>query len=65
MFNMKNKEISVEVDLSTLPCGVNGDLYFVSMEEDGGKSRFPNAQIVQRLRFVFFFLMPCLEHLNA
>lgn len=38
MFKLKNREFSVDVDVSNLPCGVNGALYFVEMEKDGGKS---------------------------
>lgn len=36
IFHMKNKEFSFEVELSTLPCGINAALYFVEMEADGG-----------------------------
>jgi len=36
MFNLKNKEFSFDVDVSTIGCGVNGALYFVEMPEDGG-----------------------------
>jgi len=36
MFRLKNREFSVDIDTSSLPCGVNGALYFVEMEEDGG-----------------------------
>ncbi len=42
MFHLKNKEFSFDVDVSTLPCGLNGALYFVAMDKDGGKSRNPN-----------------------
>lgn len=38
MFKLKNKEFSVTVDVSQLSCGLNGALYFVEMEEDGGLS---------------------------
>merc|ERR1712176_150347 len=31
-----------DVDVSQLPCGLNGALYFVEMEQDGGKSKYPN-----------------------
>ncbi|KAI0375167.1 cellobiohydrolaseI [Pilatotrama ljubarskyi] len=41
MFNMKNQEFTFDVDMSNLPCGLNGALYFVEMDADGGKSRFP------------------------
>lgn len=35
MFKMLNREISMEVDVSQLPCGLNGAIYFVEMAEDG------------------------------
>ncbi len=38
---MKNREFTFDVDVSTLPCGVNGALYLVEMQKDGGKS-YPN-----------------------
>lgn len=38
MFYLKNQEFSFEVDVSQLPCGLNGALYFVNMEKDGGMS---------------------------
>lgn len=41
MFNMKNQEITFDVDVSQLPCGLNGAVYFVEMDKDGGKARFP------------------------
>jgi cellulose 1,4-beta-cellobiosidase len=41
MFKLKNREFSVDVDVSNLPCGLNGALYFVEMEKDGGKSAHP------------------------
>ena len=36
MFYLLNKEFTFTVDVSELPCGLNGTLYFVEMEEDGG-----------------------------
>jgi len=42
MFKLKNKEFTFDVDVSQLPCGLNGALYFVAMDEDGGMSRFPS-----------------------
>ena len=36
-----NLEFTFDVDLSNLPCGLNGALYFVSMDADGGKKRYP------------------------
>jgi cellulose 1,4-beta-cellobiosidase len=41
-FNLLNNEFTFDVDVSNLPCGLNGALYFVSMDRDGGMSRFPN-----------------------
>lgn len=37
MFKLKGQEFTFDVDVSELPCGLNGALYFVAMEEDGGK----------------------------
>lgn len=42
MFKPKNQEFTFDVDVSKLPCGLNGALYFVEMEADGGKSKYPN-----------------------
>lgn len=40
-FKLKNREFTFDVDVSTLPCGLNGALYFVEMDADGGTSRYP------------------------
>ncbi|KAF9001244.1 family 7 glycoside hydrolase [Hymenopellis radicata] len=40
MFSLKNQEFTFDVDVSQLPCGLNGAVYFVSMDKDGGKSKF-------------------------
>ncbi|KAH9447026.1 hypothetical protein Pst134EA_029011 [Puccinia striiformis f. sp. tritici] len=42
MFMLKNKQFSFDVDVSKLPCGINGALYFTAMDADGGTSAFPN-----------------------
>jgi len=42
-FHLKNKEFTYTVDDSNLDCGLNGALYFVQMDQDGGKSKFGNA----------------------
>ncbi len=34
-------EFTFDVDVSNLGCGLNGALYFVEMDQDGGISRFP------------------------
>ena len=41
MFKLKNREFTFDVDVSQLPCGLNGALYFVEMDADGGMSKFP------------------------
>jgi cellulose 1,4-beta-cellobiosidase len=41
VFKLKNREFTFDVDVSKLPCGVNGALYFVEMDGDGGMKRFP------------------------
>jgi cellulose 1,4-beta-cellobiosidase len=40
MFNLNNQEFTFDVDMSNLPCGLNGALYFVQMDKDGGKSKY-------------------------
>ncbi|CZT44311.1 related to Exoglucanase 1 [Rhynchosporium secalis] len=42
IFSLLNKEFTFDVDLSNLPCGLNGALYFVSMDADGGMAKYPN-----------------------
>ena len=49
MFKLKNKEFTFDVDVSNLPCGLNGALYFVEMAADGGKSEFPTNEAGARL----------------
>ncbi|KAJ5712415.1 hypothetical protein N7493_008883 [Penicillium malachiteum] len=41
MFSLLNNEFTFDVDVSNLPCGLNGALYFVTMDSDGGMARFP------------------------
>ncbi|CAK7206306.1 Exoglucanase 1 [Sporothrix eucalyptigena] len=40
MFTLLGNEFAFDVDLSKLPCGLNGAVYFVSMDEDGGMSKY-------------------------
>ena len=44
MFKLKNKEFTMDVATSQLGCGLNGAVYFVEMEADGGK-HFPTNQV--------------------
>jgi len=41
-FNLLNQEFTFDVDVSNLPCGLNGALYFVSMDKDGGMAKYSN-----------------------
>jgi len=41
-FKLLNQEFSFDVDVSNLPCGINGALYFAQMDADGGVGRFPS-----------------------
>lgn len=40
MFHLKNREFTFTADDSHVGCGLNGALYFVQMEKDGGKSKY-------------------------
>ncbi|KAG8729171.1 Exoglucanase 1 [Ceratobasidium sp. 423] len=40
MFKLKNQEFTFDVDVSNLPCGLNGALYFSEMAADGGTSKY-------------------------
>jgi Glycosyl hydrolase family 7 len=40
MFNLLNQEFTFDVDVSKLPCGLNGALYFIQMDSDGGLSKY-------------------------
>jgi cellulose 1,4-beta-cellobiosidase len=40
MFDLLNNEFTFDVDVSNLPCGLNGALYFTSMDADGGLSKY-------------------------
>jgi len=42
-FALKNREITFDVDVSKLPCGLNGAVYFSEMEADGGKNSLNKA----------------------
>ena len=43
MFKLLNKEFTFDVDVSTLECGLNGALYFVEMEANGGLGKGNNT----------------------
>ena len=42
-FNLKNREFTFTVDDKDIDCGLNGALYFVGMDADGGADRWGNA----------------------
>ena len=41
-FNLLNKEFTMDVDLSTLPCGLNGAVYFSAMTANGDMGKGNN-----------------------
>lgn len=41
MFKLKNQEFTFDVDMSNLPCGLNGAVYFTQMDADGGMAKYP------------------------
>lgn len=41
LFKVLNKEFTFDVDVSNLPCGLNGALYFSEMDADGGMAKYP------------------------
>ncbi|KAF9518223.1 glycoside hydrolase family 7 protein [Hydnum rufescens UP504] len=41
MFMLRNQEFTFDVDVSNLPCGLNGALYFAGMDADGGMAKYP------------------------
>jgi cellulose 1,4-beta-cellobiosidase len=43
MFKLKNREFSIDVNVSSLPCGTNAAVYFVEMDRLGGKDGSKNA----------------------
>jgi cellulose 1,4-beta-cellobiosidase len=44
IFKLKGKEFTFTVDDSKLDCGINGALYFVNMDQDGGLSKYSGNQ---------------------
>ncbi|GES61459.1 cellobiohydrolase celD [Aspergillus terreus] len=40
-FDLVGNEFTFDVDVSNLPCGLNGALYFTAMDADGGVSKYP------------------------
>jgi cellulose 1,4-beta-cellobiosidase len=41
LFKMKNQEFTFDVDVSNMPCGLNGAVYFSEMDADGGTAKYP------------------------
>ncbi|KAG5336289.1 hypothetical protein C0989_012299 [Termitomyces sp. Mn162] len=41
LFKLLNQEFTFDVDVSQLPCGLNGALYFSEMDADGGMAKYP------------------------
>lgn len=40
MFQVLGQEFTFDVDVSNMPCGLNGAVYFAEMQADGGLSEF-------------------------
>ncbi|KAF5325111.1 hypothetical protein D9619_009566 [Psilocybe cf. subviscida] len=40
LFKLLNQEFTFDVDVSNMPCGLNGAVYFNEMDADGGLSKF-------------------------
>jgi cellulose 1,4-beta-cellobiosidase len=40
MLQLLGQEFTFDVDVSNLPCGLNGALYFAEMDADGGMSKY-------------------------
>ena len=51
MFHLLNQEFAFDVDVSNLPCGLNGALYFVAMDPDGGQVEIKEIKITTNLDF--------------
>jgi len=43
MFRLLNKEFAFDADMSQLECGMNGAVYYIEMEENGGKGKGANT----------------------
>nr|AAA19802.1 major cellobiohydrolase [Phanerodontia chrysosporium]AGJ81161.1 cellobiohydrolase [Phanerodontia chrysosporium]CAA82762.1 cellulase [Phanerodontia chrysosporium] len=41
LLKLLNQEFTFDVDMSNLPCGLNGALYLSAMDADGGMSKYP------------------------
>jgi len=42
MFKLLNREFTLDVDVHKLNCGMNGAVYFIEMDKDGGKGKDGN-----------------------
>ncbi|OBZ75906.1 Exoglucanase 1 [Grifola frondosa] len=42
IFKLKNQEFTFDIDMSNLPCGLNGALYMTEMDADGGMAKYAN-----------------------
>jgi cellulose 1,4-beta-cellobiosidase len=44
LFNLKAQEFTFDVDLSSVPCGLDASLFIVGMDADGGLSKYPSTK---------------------
>jgi hypothetical protein len=49
-FNLLNKELTMDVDMSKLPCSLNGVMYFLTMSTNSGTSSTNTAGVVRQDR---------------
>lgn len=50
LFKPLNREFTFDVDVSNLPCGLNGAVYFSSMDADGGMSKYSTNKAGAKVR---------------
>ena len=79
-FKLLNQEFTFDVDVSKLPCGLNGALYLTQMDADGGMAKYPtnkagakygtgycDAQCPQDIKFIngeVCTMLACFYHIN-
>ncbi|KAJ0338257.1 hypothetical protein COL922a_005804 [Colletotrichum nupharicola] len=54
-FSLLGNELAFDVDLGTVPCGLNGALTFLAMEADGGLARYEGNEAGARLGVTDFY----------
>jgi cellulose 1,4-beta-cellobiosidase len=52
IFKLKNMEFTFDVDVSNMPCGLNGAVYFVEMDADGGMANILLTRLALSMELV-------------